>query len=158
MTDGFLRGAGAEIGPRIEAMLARGETVTLQVTGDSMRPTLKPHRDAAVLAHVGAEDAIGCGDILFFRSAHAAGGYSLHRAVRVTQDSLEMNGDAQGWTEWIARGAVVGRAIAIERGGDLIDLSDPAQKKFFRWWRHTRRFRKPVFAVWRGIKRIAGKK
>lgn len=157
MIDGFLRGAGAEIGPRIEAMLARGETVTLQVSGDSMRPTLKPRQDAAVLVPVG-DEPVARGEILFFRTGRAAGGYSLHRAVKVTRAGLVMNGDAQGWTEWISRDDVLARAVAVERDGNLVDLTDEKSRNFFRYWRYTRLFRKPMFAVWRLIKRLSGKK
>lgn len=112
---GFSQGPAAEIGPRIESALARGETVTLQISGDSMRPTLKPRRDAAVLEPLQTWPPRR-GEILFFRRAN--GEYVLHRVLRLTPEGPIMNGDAQGWTEGpVPRAQVLARASGLLRNG-----------------------------------------
>ncbi len=156
MTDSVQRGAAADIGPKIEALIAEGQMVTLRVSGDSMRPLLKPGRDAAVLAPL-TDWPPAKYDILFYRSERSPSGYSLHRAIRVDGDTLTMNGDAQGWTEKVRREAVLARAVMLKRAGEPFDIEGKKYRAFVRAWPLTRPFRKPMFALWRGIKKIIGK-
>lgn len=128
---GFSQGPAAEIGPRIESALARGETVTLQISGDSMRPTLKPRRDAAVLEPLQTWPPRR-GEILFFRRAN--GEYVLHRVLRLTPEGPIMNGDAQGWTE----GPVPRRRCWPGASGLLAQragCSIPGRARIARMWR-----------------------
>lgn len=150
--DGFQRGAAADIGPRIEALLAQGQQVTLQVSGDSMRPTLKPRRDAVILAPLDAWPPKK-GDILFFKSDKSQSGYALHR-VRKFQDGMPvMNGDAQNWLEGpVPRDRVLARAIVLLRDGKPVDVDGRGYRLYVRVWGWTRPIRWPIFAVWRGIK------
>lgn len=153
-TDGFERGAARDIGPRTEAMLARGEQVIFQVSGDSMRPTLKPRRDAVVLAQLEAWPPQK-GDILFFRSDKGQGGYSLHRVYKLEDGMPVMNGDAQHWLEGpIPRDRVLAKAIVLLREGEPVDVDGRGYRVYVSLWRWTRPIRWPMFAVWRGIKSI----
>lgn len=153
--DGFTRGAAAVIGPQTERMLAAGEQVLLQISGDSMRPTLKPRRDAALLAPLTSWPPKR-GAILFFRSERSASGYALHRAVRVNGDRLTMNGDAQIWTEEISREAVLAHAIALFRKGKPISVDGFLYRAYVAFWGLTRPVRHAAFAVWRKIKTLRG--
>jgi signal peptidase I len=147
-----MRGAAADIGPQIEFLLAQGQQVTLQVSGDSMRPTLKPRRDAVVLSALQSWPPRR-GDILFFRSARSAAGYSLHRVVRVRPEGVFMNGDAQGWVEGpVPRDAVLARAVALVRKGKPMNVQAPAYRVYVALWRFTRPVRWPMFALWRALK------
>lgn len=157
MTDGFTRGSAGTIGPQIEEKLAKGEQVMLEVSGDSMRPTLKPKRDVAVLESLG-DAAIRRGDILYFRSVRSPSGYALHRAVRVNGEKLTMNGDAQNWTEEISRGAVLARAIMLIRNGKPVNVDGFLYRAYVRLWGVTRPIRFTAFAIWRGIKRLIRRK
>ena len=150
--DGYMRGGAKFIGPQIEVMLSRGEQVTLQISGDSMRPTLKPRRDAAVLAPL-ADWPAKRGDILFFRSERSASGYALHRVWRVTPDGVYMNGDAQNWVEGpVPREMVLARVIALIRKGEPVNIENPLYRVYVFLWRFTRRARFQLFALWRKIK------
>lgn len=153
--DGYQRGAAREIGPRIRWMLSTGQQVTLQVSGDSMRPTLKPRRDAVVLEPLDKWPPRKR-DILFFESARSAGGYSLHRMIRARGDTAVMNGDAQGWIETVAQEDVIGRVVALVRKGKMVDVNSAAYRAYAWGWRFTRPFRKPLFALWRSIKGVRG--
>ena len=151
-------GAAADIGPQTEQMLKDGEQVQLIISGDSMRPTVKPRRDAVVLEPMRTWPP-KYGDILFFRSERSPSGYTLHRVVRVKADGPYMNGDAQNWTEGpIDRGNVLGIAVALVRNGKIVDVNGRLYRLYVRCWAITRKGRWQMFAVWRGIKRLVGRK
>lgn len=149
--------SAAVIGPYMEECLARGEAVTLQISGDSMRPTLKPGRDAAILEPIG-DAPIHRGDILLFTSLRSPSGYSVHRVIRVNGDTLTMNGDAQNWTEDIQRDAVLARAIALLRRGEPMNVDGVFYRLYVTLWGITRPIRFKMFALWRGIKGVLGRK
>lgn len=156
INNGFQRGSAADIGPQIEAMLASGQQVTLQISGDSMRPTLKPRRDAAILAPMDIWPPKR-GDILFFKSERSPSGYALHRVFRLEEGGPIMNGDAQAWAEGpIAREDVLARAIALLRDGKPVDIDKTGYRLYVRLWRLTKPIRHPMFAAWRAIKGIIG--
>lgn len=155
IVDGYQRGDAAEIGPLVAQTVARGETVTLQVSGDSMRPTLKPRRDAVVLSKL-EKWPPERGTILFF--CRDTGEYVLHRVLRVKENGCVMNGDAQQWTEGpITREMVIAQERAILRNGQLIDSNNRRYRAYVRLWRLTKPIRWPLFAVWRTVKRLLGK-
>lgn len=157
VNDGFRRGAAADIGPQMEALLEAGQQVMLQVSGDSMRPLLKPRRDAAVLEAMRTWPP-KAGDILFYRTSRSQSGYALHRARKVKPEGVIMNGDAQSWVEGpIPREDVLGKAVMLLRGGEPLDIEAPAYRAYVRLWGWTRPIRWPMFALWRGIRRIIGK-
>ena len=156
IVDGYQRGDAAEIGPMIEAMIEAGQNVTLQISGDSMRPTLKPRRDAAVLSRV-RQWPPEKGTILFFK--RKTGEYVLHRVLRVKDGACTMNGDAQEWTEGpVTREMAIAEAIAIVRKGKMIEVENPKYRVYVRLWRLTKPIRRPMFACWRAIKKLAGKR
>lgn len=156
MIDGYRRGDAAEIGPMIEAMIARGENVTLQVSGDSMRPTLKPRRDAVILTKIESWPPKR-GTILFFR--RKTGEYVLHRVLRVKDGACTINGDAQQWTEGpVTQEMAIAQEAAIMRKGRLIDADDKKYRTYVRLWRLTRPIRWPMFAAWRLLKKILGRR
>lgn len=154
--DGFNRGDAAQIGPQMEALLEAGQHVMLQVSGDSMRPTLKPRRDAVVLEPMAAWPPKKY-DILFYRSQRSPSGYALHRVRRVTAEGPYMNGDAQTWVEGpIARDQVLAKVIMLLRKEEPYDIDKRSYRLYLRLWSLTRPIRKPLFAVWRGIRYLIG--
>jgi len=133
-------------------MLLRGEQVLLQISGDSMRPTLKPRRDAALLAPI-TRWPTKRGDILYFRSERSASGYALHRVFKVSPEGVYMNGDAQNWVEGpIPKDAVLAVAVALIKKGKPFNIENPLYKAYVFLWRFTRRVRFQLFALWRKIK------
>lgn len=156
MNDGFSRGDAAQVGPRIEALLAEGQHVMLQVSGDSMRPTLKPRRDAVVLEPLQAWPPKKY-DILLYRSERSQSGYALHRVRRVKDAGPVMNGDAQTWMEGpIARDQVLAKVIMLLRKDEPYDIDKFSYRLYLRLWSLTRPIRRQLFALWRGIQRIIG--
>lgn len=152
--DGFTTGAAADIGPQIEAMLSRGEQVVLLISGNSMRPTLKPGRDAVIIEPVSVWPPKR-GDILFYRSERGESGYSVHRVYRVKPQGPIMNGDAQEWVEGpLEREAVLGAVVGLLRAGDLLDTEKLSYRAYVFFWRFTRPIRWPLFALWRKIKGV----
>ncbi|MCL1796616.1 MAG: S26 family signal peptidase [Clostridia bacterium] len=151
----FVPRDAAVVGPEMEALFAKGEQVTLQVSGDSMRPTLKPRRDAVLLAPSRGEP-FHKWDILLFRSGRSASGYALHRVARMSNGKLTMNGDAQVWTEDISPGDVVAKAIVLIRNGKPVDPYCFRYRLFAAVWSITRPARFRLFAIWRGIKQFIG--
>jgi len=156
MNMGFVPRDAASVGPEMEALFANGEQVTLQVSGDSMRPLLKPRRDAVLLTPTVGEP-FRKGDILFFRSQRSASGYALHRVVRMAGGRLTMNGDAQVWTEDIDPGDVLAKAIVLIRNGEPVDPYCFRLRLLTAVWGVTRPARFRLFAIWRGIKQIVKK-
>lgn len=155
MNDSFKRGAAAEIGPLIREKLALGETVTLQISGDSMRPFLKPGRDAAVLESI-RDWPPKRGDVLFFQRAD--GGYVLHRVRKISGEGLVMNGDAQTWTEGpVTREMAVALASGFLRKGKLVTNEQTGYRLYKALWPCTRPLRRGLFALWRGVKKLLGK-
>lgn len=154
IVDGYTRGNAADIGPQIEALLADGQQVTLQISGDSMRPTLKPRRDAAVLEAL-HEWPPRRWDILFYKSQRSASGYTLHRVRRVTPEGPIMNGDAQTWVEGpLEREQVLGKAVMLLRKGKPLDVDKRSYRLYVWLWSFTRPARWTIFAGWRAIKRL----
>ena len=152
--DGFTHGSAAVMGPQIEKMLAKGELVQLQISGDSLRPTLKPGRDVAVLSP--DLSSIKKGDLLYFRSVRSPSGYALHRAIKVLPEGFIMNGDGQNWSEGpISPEKVLAKAIVLVRKGRLINADNFFYRFYVSVWGITRPVRFTLFAIWRKIKRLA---
>ncbi len=157
IVDGYQRGDAATIGYRMEQLLAQGQQVTLQISGDSMRPTLKPRRDAAVLAPLDIWPPKRH-DIVFFKSERSPSGYALHRVRRIKADGLIMNGDAQAWTEGpIPKDRVLAKAILLMRNQNPVNVDGIGYRGYVWCWSLTLPIRWPLFAIWRGIKQLLGK-
>ena len=148
----FERGAASVIGPKIREKLALGETVTLQISGDSMRPTLHPRRDALVLENL-KQWPPKKGEILFFQ--RESGGYVLHRVIKVVGEGCIVNGDAQTWTEGpVTQEMSIARASALIRNGRVINADNLLYRMLLRAWGITRPLRFKMFALWRKVKGV----
>lgn len=158
IVDGYLRSSAGDIGPQMEFMLGEGIPVTLQISGDSMRPLLKPYRDAVVLEKF-TDWPPKRGDILLFRSERSASGYAVHRAVAIKKDGPIMNGDCQNWVEGpVEKERVLAKATVLLRKDEPVDMDSFGYRLYVRLWPVTRVIRWPLFALWRGIKRLLGRK
>lgn len=130
----------------IKDTLESGATVPLTVTGSSMMPLLKPHRDIVWLEKCDAEQ-IKNGDILLFE--REGGKPVLHRVVKIKNDRLIMNGDALDWSEVIRKSQVAARVKKIERDGKTIDCDSKALRLWDAAWYVTR----PIRPILRRIKK-----
>lgn len=103
-----------EMLPLIEEAFSRGQAVTLPVTGISMRPTLEPG-DAVTLVAVDA-CLIERGDILLYRREN--GQFVLHRAIKVSGETITFCGDAHVESETnIPASAVIARVVSYQKDG-----------------------------------------
>lgn len=78
----------------LDQTLRLGGQLCLVVTGNSMRPFLRPEEDRVLLCKA---KKIRKGDIVLYRRNNGA--YILHRAVKVGATEFYAAGDAQGWRE-----------------------------------------------------------
>ena len=115
--------AGVDIATLAAGFLAHGRTIKFSAPGGSMRPTIR----GGEVIHVEPvrPAAIAAGDIILF---HQGTRIVAHRVVRVAQSggvrAFLTRGDAAFAADpWVVAGAVMGRVIAVERGGRTVDLA-----------------------------------
>ena len=127
----------------IVEILESGAVLPLIVTGSSMSPYLKDHRDAVNLRKT---TCLVRGRILFFRRRN--GEFILHRLRKILPDGrLLMNGDAQNWCETITRDQVLAEVISVTRNGRTIDPNGLPSKLWNVLWYPTRIFRPTIWKL-----------
>ena len=100
------------------AGLREGERVRLNVAGNSMAPLLRP--GDAVWAEPALPASLRRGDVIVVRRA---GGLVTHRLVALGDGEWYTKGDnARHLDPPVTADAILGRVVAIERGGDRIEL------------------------------------
>lgn len=82
----------ADLLPMMEESFRQGLTVTLGVTGNSMRPLFAHKRDCAILSPCDPR-ALRRGDVPLYRRPD--GTFVLHRILHVQEDTYTLAGDAQ---------------------------------------------------------------
>lgn len=73
----------------VERLLAEGDSVTIRVRGNSMRPLLRDGRDRIILRQFTDED-VRRGAVMLFRYR---GMYCIHRIKRIEGDTIVFAGD-----------------------------------------------------------------
>lgn len=137
--------------PRIRAVLARGDSCRVVVTGNSMRPLLHDKKDAVILSRV--VFPVHKRDILFY--VRPGGACILHQVYRLGRDgTLVMCGAAQMAPEPISPDAVVGRVTSVERGGKTIPVTSPGWRFMTLLWALLRPIRPLLFAIRRRMKKV----
>ncbi len=86
----------SEIFPIIREVLQGGRRAWITVTGMSMYPFLREHKDSVELSEACLE-SVGRGDIVLIRRLN--GEYILHRIIKKDGDLFYIMGDAQRWLE-----------------------------------------------------------
>lgn len=124
------------LGQVIAQTVAEGGSFVLTITGNSMRPWLKPGVDRVRLAKAGT---VREGDVVFFR--RITGEYVLHRVIRVEGETLTVNGDSQEWTEKIGRNQVLAVAEAFYHGDQWHDADSLRHRLLAALWPATRKLR-----------------
>jgi signal peptidase I len=134
------------------AGLREGDRVRLNVTGNSMAPLLRP--GDAVWAEPAVPASLRRGDVVVVR---CAGGLVTHRLVAVGDGEWYTKGDnARHLDPPVTADAILGRVVAIERGGDRIELRGRQWAIVSRvlglasWWEAR------LFQVGRRVKRLGG--
>lgn len=108
-----------ELMPLIEDSFRQGLTVTLPVTGYSMRPLFLHKRDSVILT---ACDpcSLKRGDVPLYRRDN--GQFVLHRIIRVYEDTYTLTGDAQWELEiGLPKENVIALMTGFVRKGKTVD-------------------------------------
>ena len=124
------------LGQTIAQVAAEGGSFVLTITGNSMRPWLKPGVDRVRLVKAGT---VREGDVVFFR--RLTGEYVLHRVIRVDGETLTVNGDSQDWTERITREQVLAVTEAFYHGNRWYDADSLRHRLLAALWPATRKLR-----------------
>lgn len=121
-----------------DALLREGQAVRFRAAGLSMEPAIRDGDDLTV-APVSIE-SVRRGDVLLYR---AGGRLMAHRVigrVRGPEGVLRVCGDAPSWEEeQVPRGDVLGRVVAVERGGRPVTLRGPLARGVASLARRVRR-------------------
>jgi len=143
-----------EIFPIIVELLESGQTARITVTGDSMRPFLKPGRDSVELAKTSFQE-IRKGDIVLIRRTN--GIYVLHRVYQKTKDYFTMVGDAQQWIEGpLYPEQLIARVVSVRRNNREIPCGNTGWVVLSWIWLRLRSFRYKIFRVNGIIKKVTG--
>jgi signal peptidase I len=123
-----------QIALEIAARHPEAGPVRFKITSDSMRPLLRPG-DIVIISRLNAGKMPQRGDIIMFQTNNSTGG-SLpltHRLIGASASGWLTKGDFCWFPDApVDPSAVIGQAIAIQRGERRIDLSTPT-------WRLTSR-------------------
>lgn len=138
--------------PVVKELLEDGKRVRITVTGMSMYPFLREHKDSVELIKVDM-DQIRLRDIILIK--RDTGEYILHRVIKKSKNTLYLNGDAQQWCEGPIRPEqIIGKVAYVWRQ----DLCIPCTNKW--WiilsfcWRILLRVRYPIIRTYRFMRKI----
>ena len=141
--------AFTELLPLIEDSFRQGLTVTLPITGRSMRPLLLHKRDSVVLSACDPHSLIR-GDVPLYRRDN--GQYVLHRIVHVCQDTYTLTGDAQWELETdLPKENVLAVMTGFIRKGKAVDCRSVGYRVYVAVWMWLRPFRPLIVRIWRTL-------
>ncbi len=109
----------------IADIIKKGESITVEGTGNSMLPFINPDTDKIVLSPLPKKLYVG--DVcLYLRSGHPV----IHRIYKINENSFDMLGDNQYWIEKEVKKteiiAIVSKRI---RFGEELDCLNPKLRK-----------------------------
>ncbi len=129
----------AELWPMMEDAFRQGLSVTIGITGYSMRPLFWPGRDSVVLSPCDAA-SLRRGDVPLYRRAD--GSFVLHRIVRVGKTTYTMAGDAQRELEYdVPKENVLAVMTGFVRKGKTVSCRAIWYRVFAALWLLVRPFR-----------------
>lgn len=144
--------AFAELMPLIEDSFRQDLTVTLPITGGSMRPLFFHKRDSVVLSACNPY-SLKRGDVPLYRRDN--GQYVLHRIVRVDEDTFTLTGDAQWQLEdGLPKKNVVAVMTGFVRKGRAVDCRNIGYRIYVAVWMLLRPLRPLMLRVWRCLRRV----
>lgn len=130
-----------------EELMDKGKRVRITVTGMSMYPFLREHKDSVELIRCDFQK-ISRGDIILIRDDSQE--YVLHRIFRRKRDCVFINGDAQQWTEGpFYPEQVIAKVMAVWRGESYIQCSGWKWKALTRLWMLAYPFRSILISAYR---------
>lgn len=137
----------------IQVILLQLETAgaaDLTVTGNSMRPMLRPYHDMVRLKPV--DGMLQPGDIALYRRDN--GQYILHRVIRLTTDGYLFCGDNQDELEPVRHDQMVALVVGYEKSGKHRSMERPGYRLYSFVWVKLFVFRKYYIWLRRRIGRL----
>lgn len=137
----------------IEVILLQMETAgvaDLTVTGNSMRPMLRPYHDTVRLKP--ADGRLQPGDIALYRRDN--GQYILHRVIRLTADGYLFCGDNQDELEPVRHDQMVALVVGYKKSGKVRSMEKLGYRLYRFLWVKLFVFRKYYIWLRRRIGRL----
>ncbi|MBQ7038624.1 MAG: S24/S26 family peptidase [Clostridia bacterium] len=142
----------AELMPIIRDSFEQGLTVTLPVTGNSMKPLFSHKRDSVVLSACDPY-SLKRGDVPLYRRDD--GQYVLHRIVRVEEDTYTLTGDAQWELEiGLPKKNVLAVMTGFIRKGKAVNCQNFSYRVYVAVWMCLRPLRPMMVRVRRKLRSI----
>lgn len=140
----------AELMPIIRDSFEQGLTVTLPVTGNSMKPLFSHKRDSVVLSACDPY-SLKRGDVPLYRRDD--GQYVLHRIVRVEEDTYTLTGDAQWELEiGLPKKNVLAVMTGFIRKGKAVNCQNFSYRVYVAVWMCLRPLRPMMVRVRRKLR------
>lgn len=133
--------------PEVIKRVNEGYTVTLPLSGYSMRPYLEHLRDKALLT--AAPEDLKVGDVVLAEIRPQT--WALHRIVKIEGDDITIYGDGNYSPEYVKRNDITCKAIGFYRKGSRrLDSVETLSYRFY-WhsWVRLRPIRRYLLLVWR---------
>lgn len=142
-----------EIYPLIKEVISGGGKFTFKPSGSSMKPFIRPGRDAVNLTWA---DNPGKYDIVLYRRKN--GQFVLHRIVAEDEKGFVMCGDNQWTKEYnITRDMIIAKVSGVIRNGHTVECSSKRSMIFAHLWCDAFGFRKAYLKFRSIIKRLLKK-
>ena len=127
--------------------VSSGGVFLLTVTGGSMVPALLHQKSQAELC---SPENIRKRDIVLARRGD--GSLVLHRVIRICEDTLTLNGDAQNWTETVHKTQILAVVVRFCRKGRWYTPHSFADRLYCFLWGLTRPVRPALFRLYSKLK------
>lgn len=113
----------------LQVQLQEGGRANLTVTGCSMHPLLRSHRDSVVLIPA---DKLKKGDIILYR--RKSGQFVLHRIIQVEKQHYICSGDNQVMREPVTREQILAVVGEFTRKGKAYSVDHPGYRVYTWVW------------------------
>jgi hypothetical protein len=116
----------------VEQLISQGESVTITIKGNSMRPWLQNSKHKVIVKPL-ADSILQCGDIALFRYK---GKHILHRVVKIENDKITFSGDGNiGIKEQASKDDVIALVESIiTPSGRVIECNSNEWKTKSKLW------------------------
>ena len=116
----------------VEQLISQGESVTITIKGNSMRPWLQNSKHKVIVSPL-ADSILQCGDIALFRYK---GKHILHRVVKIENDKITFSGDGNiGIKEQASKDDVIALVESIiTPSGRVIECNSNEWKTKSKLW------------------------
>ena len=137
---------------RLEDILAQDGILVYGIKGKSMKPMLRPGRDAVIIKP--PECVIKKNDVVLYKHDNA---YVLHRVIDVKNPYYLIRGDNTYSMELVPASDVKGILVAFRHGGRDHTVSEKGYRFYVRFWNIIYPVRLPLARLIRIFKKAANR-